>query len=197
MANHLIFPEDPRPTRSDAVKNHALLLETAQQLFDQQGLENVSMSAIAEAAGVGKGTLYRHFKNKSDLAHALLDQDMQDLQERSLRRFQNQNDPLVDLTWFLEQVLRFVDRNQPLLCIAAEHDLTAVLASPAHQWWRQTIRSLLSRISNVRDVDYMADVLYVMVDVRTIYFQQQSLGYDMGRIRDGLQITLSQLTNPG
>ena len=194
MTDNLIFPDDSRPTRSDAVKNHALLLETAQHLFDQQGLDNVSMSAIAEAAGVGKGTLYRHFKNKADLAHALLDQEMYDLQDRSLRRFHNQGDPLDDLRWFLEQILRFVDRNQALLCIAAEHDLTALLDSPAHRWWRQTIHALLSRIPAVRDVDYMTDVLYVMVDVRTIFFQKATLGYDTPRILDGLQTTLTQLT---
>ena len=196
MTDDLIFPEDARPTRSDAVKNHALLLATAQELFDEQGLDNVSMASIAEAAGVGKGTLYRHFRNKSDLAHALLDQDMHDLQDRTLRRFQNQGAPLEDLHWFLEQIVRFVDRNQALLCIAAEHDLTSVLASPAHQWWRQTIRALLTRIPAVRDVDYMTDVLYVMIDVRTIYFQKQTLGYDTDRILDGLQTTLDQLTTP-
>jgi AcrR family transcriptional regulator len=195
MDDNLIFPDDSRPTRSDAVKNHALLLETAQQLFDSQGLDNVSMSAIAEAAGVGKGTLYRHFKNKSDLAHALLDQEMRDLQERSLRRFNNQGDPLDNLGWFLEQILRFVDRNQALLCIAAEHDLTAVLSSPAHGWWRQTIHAFLSRIPTVRDVDYMTDVLYVMVDVRTIYFQKLTLGYDTTRILAGLHTVLEHLTS--
>ena len=119
---------------------------------------------------------------------------MHDFQERALRRFQNQGDPLDDLHWFMEQILRFVDRNQALLCVAAEHDLTAVLSAPAHRWWRQSIRGLLQRIPTVRDVDYMTDVLYVMVDVRTIFFQKQTLGYDTQRILTGLHTTLTALT---
>jgi AcrR family transcriptional regulator len=195
MDNPLILPDDSRPTRSDAVKNHALLLETAQRLFAEQGLEAVSMSAIAEAAGVGKGTLYRHFKNKSDLAHELLDQDMRDLQMRALRRLRGHHAPLDDLAWFLEQVVRFVDRNEGLLCVAAG-DLS-LLDTPAHLWWRQTIRGLLNRVQPplATDLDYITDMLYVMTDVRTLRFQKRALSYDANRIIDGLKMTLELLTS--
>lgn len=191
MNNDLILPDDTRPTRADAVKNHALLLETAVRLFNEQGLENVSMSAIAEAAGVGKGTLYRHFKNKSDLAHALLDQDMLDLQTRALRRFQGSSDPLADLRWFLEQVVRFVDRNEALLCVAAVE--APLLDNVAHLWWRQTIHGLLTRIQPRPEIDicYMTDVLYIMVDVRTIRFQKREHGYTADQIIAGLNGILS------
>lgn len=196
MTNDLIFPGDSRPTRSDAVKNHALLLETAQRLFAEQGLENVSMSAIAEAAGVGKGTLYRHFKNKADLAYELLDQDQRDLQTHALRRFQNQGSPLDDLRWFLEQIVRFVDRNEALLCVAAGEGISG-LNIPAHRWWRQSIRGLLQRIQPqpAVDVDYLTDILYVMVDVRTLQFQKRALGYDTERIIDGLHSVVSLLAD--
>ena len=40
----------------------------------------------------------------------------------------------------------------------------------------------------------MTDVLYVMVDVRTIFFQTHTLGYDTQRILDGLHATLTALT---
>lgn len=194
MNENLIFPGDPRPTRSDAVKNRARLLETAQRLFDEQGLEHVSMSAIAEAAGVGKGTLYRHFRNKSDLAHELLDQDMRDLQARVLRRFQGQGDPVDNLRWFLEQVVRFVDRNEALLYVAKLEGLST-LSIPAHLWWRQTIRGLITRVEQpaMGDIDYIADVLYVMMDVQTLRFQKETLGYDIVRILDGLNAVVSTL----
>ncbi|HLV36427.1 MAG TPA: helix-turn-helix domain-containing protein [Spirillospora sp.] len=196
MINDLSFPDDSRPTRSDALKNRALLLETAQRLFAEQGLENVSMSAIAEAAGVGKGTLYRHFKNKADLAYELLDQDQRDLQTRALRRFQNQGSPLDDLRWFLEQIVRFVDRNEALLCVAAGKGATG-LNIPAHRWWRQSIRGLLQRIQPqpAVDIDYFTDILYVMMDVRTLQFQKRTLGYDTQRIIDGLHSVVSLLAS--
>ena len=195
MDDNLLLPDDSRPVRSDAVKNHALLLETAQRLIVEQGLENVSMSDIAEAAGVGKGTLYRNFRNKSDLAHTLLDQEQRDLQTRALRRFQNNGDPLEDLRWFLEQVIGFVERNSPLLCVAAQEGVTAVLDAPPHRWWRQSIRGLLMRIQPhpAVDIDYLADMLYVMCEVHTIYFQKQTLGYDTARILQNLNNLLSTI----
>jgi AcrR family transcriptional regulator len=195
MDDNLLLPDDSRPARSDAVKNHALLLETAQRLIDEQGLENVSMSDIAEAAGVGKGTLYRNFRNKSDLAHALLDQEQRDLQTRALRRFQNNGDALEDLRWFLEQLITFVDHNSPILCVAAQEGVTAVLDAPPHRWWRQSIRGLLMRVQPHPsvDIDYLADMLYVMCEVHTIYFQKQTLGYDTNRILQNLNNLLSTI----
>jgi AcrR family transcriptional regulator len=195
MENHLILPDDPKPTRSDSVKNRALLLETAQRLFSEQGVEEVSMTAIAEAAGVGKGTLYRHFVNKAELAHVLLDQDMHDLQTRTLRRLGQNGDALETLRWFLEQVVRFVDHNAALLCVASQEGIESTLSFPAHLWWRQTIRGLLLRLQlpAQMDVDYTTDVLYVMLDIRTIYFQKHNLGYETKRILDGLDATVTLL----
>jgi AcrR family transcriptional regulator len=205
--NDNLLITDPQPSRADALKNRALLLETAQRLFAEQGVENVSMTAIADAAEVGKGTLYRHFKSKSELCHALLDHETRDLQERSLRRLQNFGDPLDDLAWFLEQIARFVIQNTRLLCAAShqrperredgdsEREVPQVtLNHPAHFWWRVTIRGLLQRIQPPGDIDYMADVLYVMLDVHTIYFQRDTLGYDTQRIIDGLASTLYSFT---
>lgn len=49
------------------------ILDTAARLFTEQGYENVHVSAVARAAGVGKATLYQYFKSKSDLFVACLD----------------------------------------------------------------------------------------------------------------------------
>lgn len=186
-------PDDSRPTRADAVRNREHLLDTAQRLFNERGLDDVSMTTIAEEAGVGKGTLYRHFKNKAELAHSLLDQDMRDLQGRVFRRLNNQGDALEDLRWFMGQIVRFVDRNSALLCIAASEGSGVLLNAPAHLWWRQTIRGLLLRAKTLPDPDYTADLLYVMLDAQVIRFQRHVLGYDMERILAGLDDSVRRL----
>ncbi|GAB4512374.1 MAG: TetR/AcrR family transcriptional regulator [Anaerolineae bacterium] len=187
--NNLILT-DSRPTRADAVKNREILLETASRLFEQHGVEMVSMTQIAQEAGVGKGTLYRHFSSKNELCHALLDQEMRELQETTLLRLRTPHDPEGILCWFLEEIAAFVDRNNELL--RTESEQVSALEFPAHLWWRQTIRGLLARLGVGGDLDYAADVFYVLLDAQTIYFQRQSLGYDRQRILDGLHATLSR-----
>jgi AcrR family transcriptional regulator len=194
MADDLLLP-DNRPTRADALQNRELLLATAQALFDAQGVEVVTMAAIAQAAGVGKGTLYRHFENKGDLCQALLDEDQRKLQERTLQRLRQDDDPLKLLRWFLREVAQFVEANQALLCTHSGEAAVPLLTHPAHLWWRQTIHQLLTRLDAPGDIDYAADVLYMMLDVHTIYFQQHHLGYDLERIHDGLMQTLLKLIN--
>ncbi|MFD9125064.1 TetR/AcrR family transcriptional regulator [Kitasatospora sp. NPDC059571] len=71
----------PPKERADAARNRAAVLEAAARLFAEQGVEAVSMDQVAAAAGVGKGTLFRRFGDKSGLAAALLDARERVLQE--------------------------------------------------------------------------------------------------------------------
>lgn len=190
MDDSLLQPV-PHPSRADALKNRELLLETARALFARHGVDEVSMSAIAEAAGVGKGTLYRNFDNKAELCNALLDQDMRALQERALLQLRQQGDPRADLVWFVEEVARFVILNTDLLMTGASF----MLAHPAHLWWRQTVRGLLLRADFEGDVDYFADAVYVLLDVRTINFQRRALDDDTERVVAGLRALLSLITS--
>ncbi|MEC3909558.1 helix-turn-helix domain-containing protein [Sphingobium sp. CR2-8] len=68
-------------SRRDAQHNRAHILEVARQAFDRDSVD-VSMDAIAKLAGVGPGTLYRHFPNKDALLAALLVIHYEDLDNR-------------------------------------------------------------------------------------------------------------------
>jgi AcrR family transcriptional regulator len=57
--------------RADAVRNRARVLDAADELFAEQGLA-VTVDAIAERAGVGPGTVYRHFPAKESLVEAVI-----------------------------------------------------------------------------------------------------------------------------
>jgi AcrR family transcriptional regulator len=65
----------------DAQRNRSLILEVAEQYFSEQGVGG-SMDAIAKRAGVGAGTLYRHFPNRDALLAALLQERDQELEAR-------------------------------------------------------------------------------------------------------------------
>ncbi|MET8908979.1 TetR family transcriptional regulator [Micromonospora sp. NPDC004551] len=74
----------PPRERADAARNRAAVLDAAAALFREHGVEGVSMEAVAAAAGVGKGTLFRRFGDKAGLATALLDTQERTLQEAIL-----------------------------------------------------------------------------------------------------------------
>ncbi|MEZ4669003.1 MAG: helix-turn-helix domain-containing protein [Anaerolineae bacterium] len=162
---------DDQPRRADFVKNRDLLLQTARRLFNQQGVEQVSMYDIAKAAGVGQGTLYRHFENKMELAMALLDADHRDWQDRTLSVMRQPADALTKLDWFITEALQFVDRNSQLLCVST--DIIGSMQHTAHWWWRQTIRGLLDEVHSPTNRDFLADTIYMMLDVHNVYFMRQ------------------------
>ncbi len=190
-----ILINPPSPTRADAIRNHALLLETARDLFNQHGVDAVTMSQVAQAAGVGKGTLYRHFENKMALCFALLDRDQRELQDDTLRYLRQNIPPYHQLRWFLEQAARFVIRNEALLSGFDVSPETVSLEHPAHFWWRQTIRMLLQKLAVTGDIDYLADSLYTLLHVDVIRFQR-NMGYSVQRILDGLMLVVDKFAPP-
>jgi AcrR family transcriptional regulator len=80
----LLRGSPPSKERRDAARNREAILDAAARLFREHGVEAVSMDTIAASAGVGKGTLFRRFGDKSGLAVALLDARERELQEAIL-----------------------------------------------------------------------------------------------------------------
>jgi AcrR family transcriptional regulator len=66
---------DCRPLRADARRNRERLLEAATEAFRRDGA-NASLEEIARQAGVGVGTLYRHFPNREALMEAIFRRDV-------------------------------------------------------------------------------------------------------------------------
>ncbi len=67
----MVGSADPaRPMRADARRNCALLIATARAVFTEKGAE-APLDEIAKRAGVGAGTLYRHFPNREALVEAV------------------------------------------------------------------------------------------------------------------------------
>src|SRR4029450_7703284 len=68
----------PRHLRSDALRNRERLLEVAHEAFEAHGVE-ASLDDIARRAGLGIGTLYRHFPTREALIEALISADVERL----------------------------------------------------------------------------------------------------------------------
>lgn len=63
---------DAAPERRDAARNREALLCAARSLVERDGVDAVTMDAVAEAAGVGKGTVFRRFESRAGLMASLV-----------------------------------------------------------------------------------------------------------------------------
>lgn len=62
-----------KKTKEEALETRNLLLDTAECVFNQKGVSGTTLADIASAAGVTRGAIYWHFKNKADLFEAMCD----------------------------------------------------------------------------------------------------------------------------
>lgn len=74
--------EAPRPLRADAARNRTRVLEAARAVFAAHGVD-AQMEDVARAAGVGVGTIYRHYPTKEALLRHLLCERMRRLGEEA------------------------------------------------------------------------------------------------------------------
>jgi AcrR family transcriptional regulator len=73
----------PRPMRADAQRNYQRLLSAANEAFIAHGADDASLEEIARRAGVGIGTLYRHFPARQDLLEAVYRDQVEALRDRA------------------------------------------------------------------------------------------------------------------
>ncbi len=70
----------PAPRRADARRNYDKLIAAAAAAFAEHGADDVSLEEIARRAGVGIGTLYRHFPNRQSLLEAVYQEQVEGLE---------------------------------------------------------------------------------------------------------------------
>ena len=126
--------------RSDARRNRERLIASARELFAATGVD-VPVEEITRHAGVGMGTLYRHFPTKEDLIDAVLEESFAGIVELA-EQADAEEDAWVGLTGFLEQALALH---------AANRGLKDMLATSEHgreraQAMRARIRPVLARL---------------------------------------------------
>ncbi|MEU6860750.1 helix-turn-helix domain-containing protein [Glycomyces sp. NPDC046736] len=144
----LLRTPPPPKERSDAARNRAAILDAAAELFAEHGVESVSMDQVAEAAGVGKGTLFRRFGDKAGLAVALLDARERALQEAVL----SGPPPLGPGAPEAERLLAFADAyldyalaHLPLVRMSETASVGARYRIGAYRFWHRHVTILLPR----------------------------------------------------
>jgi AcrR family transcriptional regulator len=102
-----------RPRRSDAQRNHDRLVAAAREVFNRDGT-GAAMEAVAREAGVGVGTLYRHFPTRIDLLEAVYRNDVDELVLAAEKAVANL-EPWPAVVAFLEAFLDYAERKRTFL----------------------------------------------------------------------------------
>ena len=95
-----------RKPRADALRNRDLLLEAAKSVFSAGGPE-ASLEAVARTAGVGIGTLYRHFPTREALFEAVYRHEVQQLADLA-ERLKKETRPIEALRQWMRSIVKFV-----------------------------------------------------------------------------------------
>jgi AcrR family transcriptional regulator len=98
--------------RADAQRNHEKILEAAEEIFALDGVA-VPIDIVAERAGVGIGTLYRHFPTKESLYEAIVTTRIDGL-VATANEFTNDPEPGVALCSFLREFAHQASEKQDL-----------------------------------------------------------------------------------
>jgi AcrR family transcriptional regulator len=193
-----------RRERSDAVESRRRILAAARELFEERGVDAASMHEIGRRAGVGQGTLYRHYGHKGALCSELLRERVEKFREEVGTE---DEEALRKVAWLLERLALFNEENAPLL--GAIRDASGggrrmeLYKSPFYGWLRVTVGALLSRAverGEARpdlDVDCVADFLLAALNVDLYIFQRRELEMERGRIVRALRLCLDGLRAGG
>src|SRR5438128_896920 len=169
--------------RADAARNHERILCTAARLFGERGAECVSMDEVAEAAGVGKGTVFRRFGSRAALAQAVLSEHEREFQEQIIRGCPPLGpgaDPRERLIAFGQGVLDQLDRHA-MLVAAAEVGGARFLSAP-YGVYRLHVTLLLREADPACDAELLAELLLAALAADLFVY-----------LRDGREVALQRL----
>ncbi|MFF4614210.1 TetR/AcrR family transcriptional regulator [Nonomuraea jabiensis] len=171
----------PVKERADAARNRERVLAAAARLFAEKGVEAVSMDAVAAAAGVGKGTLFRRFGDKSGLAVALLDARERDLQQRIL----SGPPPLGPgasaperLTAFVAAYLDYLFAHLDLVRMSETASPGARYRIGAYRFWHRHVAILLAESRPGCDADPLSHTLLAAMGAEAAAALKDTYGAD-------------------
>ena len=170
-----------RPTRKDAVRNRALLVEAAVETFRDEGLD-ASVNAIARRAGVNVATLYRHFPTKDHLVEAVLDALLAPLVSARDRALATPAGAPV-LAGFLREAAQLQSRNRGLLDAFGRHPAAPDVGRRLREPSIAIVEPLVARARNGGELrpDFGAIDLLVALQMVSVVVAKAPAGVDVDR----------------
>jgi AcrR family transcriptional regulator len=182
-------PPTAERERADARRNRERILCAAARLFAARGVEAVSMDDVAAEAGVGKGTLYRRFGDRTSLLRALIEEPERALQDALIRGLPPLGPgapPDERLHAFGDGLLTLLERHAPYMRGAAKLNAVGRYTHPVYAFYRtHTILLLRGIRGDGPETEYLADAVLAMLNAEAFLFQRETLGRSLDEIRAG------------
>lgn len=189
---------DRPPLRADAARNRARLLDAASCLVTRDGVANLTMEAVATAACVGKGTVFRRFGDRIGLLQALLEHREELLQHA----FMAGPPPLGPDAAAVERLHAFgpaVIRHEHLygdLYLACRSDLVRTYTVPAHRLRLAHVTMLLRAAGVDGDVELLAQALLGFLDPGLVDHLLSRRGLPLDRLEAGWHDLVDRVVRP-
>jgi AcrR family transcriptional regulator len=201
------FGSFPRHERRDAAEHRQRILDSAQRLFAEHGVDAVSMHQIALATGIGQGTLYRRYRHKGELCMDLMREHHERFAEEvSVLFAQTETAPalerldglLLKMVALLEDQATFLGPiggtlsgddqcNEP----GRSRDFS-FQQSPWHLWLHELLSGVITEAIEREelvplDIPFTVDTMLAVLNPPFYRFQRLERGFSQERILQGLR----------
>lgn len=186
-----------RKERKDAIEHRRIILQKAQSLFIEYGVDSVTMHQIAKSAGIGQGTLYRRYAHKGEICQDLMKESSEELCDE-IQSFLEINKllPIKErLTAALQIVLDFIERySHWLTSIQAptcEGRQTLMYQSPMYKFLHAKFYELFFEAESstneaFNDANFRADTMMASMNPELYFFMKRERGYTKDEIKHKL-----------
>ena len=171
-------------------------MAAAERLFEEHGVDQVSMEAIASEAGVGKGTLFRRFGDRSGLVHALLDTREREFQEALIRGEPplGPGAPAVDrLCAFGHGLIAHLEAHGDFLLAAETGGRFVRFNAGVYSLYRAHVAMLLREADPECDTDYLAEALLAPLAADIFLYMRRVRNMPLERIAEGYEQLVRRL----
>lgn len=189
----------PRSERRDAAENRQRILDAALRLFEQNGVEHVSMNQIATEAQIGPGTLYRRYSNKGELCLDLMKDNVVNLFEdiENYLQMNRAEPPSLRLKGLLGLFIRFRERKAQFLkgveASASTNPVRSLKRGPLYHELHQPIVGLFDEMHaselNPPSSVFRADMLLTALSSDSYLYQRDVRGFSPEQILEQLILT--------
>src|SRR5215216_5306970 len=184
------------PILDDAQRNRSKVLYAAEGLFAEHGVENVSMDAIAAAAGVGKGTLFRRCGDRAGLARALLHESTRQIQEAIIRGpapLGPGAPPQARLKALASAQLRLLDDHADLIAAGESGPPGAQFRTAPYEFLRMHVGMLVREADPDADWEVLTDILLGPFSGAAFLYWRRVRGFPVERILAGFETTVDRI----